>query len=82
LLWNRASRSHSRLPPGAAFIGYLLAGWGWFNLVEGIIDHHVLGLHHVVERLGPSIWDWLFLASGVVLIVVGHLIGRRGDMRA
>lgn len=64
---------------GSALVGYLLAGWGWFNLVEGIISHHVLHLHHVVERLGVSRWDWLFLASGVILIIVGHTIGRRHE---
>jgi uncharacterized membrane protein len=25
----------------------LLAGWGVFNLVESIIDHQLLGIHHV-----------------------------------
>jgi uncharacterized membrane protein len=54
----------------------MLAGWGWFNLVEGMIDHHLLGLHHVVEALGVSAWDWAYLASGVVLIVVGHRLAR------
>lgn len=53
------------------------AGWGWFNLVEAVVDHQLLGLHHVVEARGLSIFDWLFTASGVVLIVVGHIIGRR-----
>lgn len=77
LLWKALTRSGAAQPPGIAFVGYLLAGWGWFNLVEGIIDHHLLDLHHVVERLGVSIWDWLYLASGVVLIVVGHRMGRR-----
>jgi uncharacterized membrane protein len=28
-------------------IGGLLVGWGTFNVVEGIVDHHLLGLHHV-----------------------------------
>jgi hypothetical protein len=48
--------------------------------VKGIIDHHVLNLHHVVERLGVSVWDWVFLASGVVLVVIGGLLlaGDRG----
>ena len=62
-------------------VGAMLAGWGTFNLVEGVIDHHVLHVHHVVERLGVSVWDWAFLGSGVVLIVVGVALIRaaRGD---
>ena len=48
----------------------MLAGWGLFNLVEGLIDHHLLHVHPVVERLGVSAWDCLFLASGVVFMIV------------
>ena len=77
LLWRALNRRHDAFPSGTAFVGYLLAGWGWFNLVEGIIDHHILNIHHVVERLGVSIWDWLFLASGVILVVLGHMLGRK-----
>jgi uncharacterized membrane protein len=54
-----------------------MEAWGWFNLVEGLIDHHILHLHHVIEAQGASIWDWLFLASGMMLIVIGHVIARR-----
>lgn len=77
LLWNTLNRRPDLRPSGTAFVGYLLAGWGWFNLVEGIIDHHVLNLHHVIQALGQSVWDWAFLASGVLLIVIGHMMGRR-----
>jgi hypothetical protein len=77
LLWNVLNRHSDVRPSGAGLIGYMLAGWGWFNLVEGIVDHHILNLHHVVQALGQSIWDYLFLASGVVLILVGHMLGRR-----
>jgi uncharacterized membrane protein len=61
---------------GRTLVGSMLAGWGLFNLVEGVIDHHVLHVHHVVERLGVSVWDWAFLGSGVVFIVVGWAIVR------
>src|SRR3954465_4016923 len=30
-------------PPWRAHVGMLLAGWGVFNLVEGAIDHELLG---------------------------------------
>jgi uncharacterized membrane protein len=57
--------------------GGLLLGWGLFNLVEGIIDHHILNLHHVIERLGVSAWDWGFLAVGAVFLIVGWLMVAR-----
>lgn len=62
---------------GRTLVGSLLLGWGLFNLVEGIINHHLLHVHHVVERAGGvSIWDWLFLASGALLITAGVVLIR------
>lgn len=77
-----------RLAPNWAFhIGLLLAGWGIFNLVEGVVDHHILGVHHVRDDLGaPLSWDIGFLVFGALLTAGGWLIhehGRRAlDQRA
>jgi uncharacterized membrane protein len=50
----------------------MLAGWGIFNLVEGVIDHQLLGVHHV---RGESLaWDLSFLAFGAALCIVGLLL--------
>jgi uncharacterized membrane protein len=53
-------------------------GWGLFNLVEGIVDHHILGIHHV--RSGPhQVWyDVGFLVLGAVLVLAGRLLARQG----
>ena len=72
----RAGKDPAARWSGRTLGGALLAGWGLFNLVEGVIDHHLLGVHHVVERLGPSVWDWVFLGSGVVLLAVGAWLIR------
>ena len=54
-----------------------MIGWGAFNLVEGIVDHHVLGLHHVRDDLGaPLGWDLGFLAFGALLTAVGWALAR------
>jgi len=75
MLWNAVKRPE--VPwSGKALIGAQLAGWGIFNLVEGIIDHHVLQIHHVVERLGLSVYDYMFLASGVLFISIGLFLIR------
>jgi uncharacterized membrane protein len=76
LLLFRAARRPGVNWSGRILLGSSLAGWGLFNLVEGVIDHHLLHVHHVVERLGVSIWDWAFLGSGVALLASGWwLIG-------
>jgi uncharacterized membrane protein len=66
---------------GRALVGSMLAGWGLFNLVEGLVDHVILQVHHAVERLGLSIWDYTFLASGAVFVIAGWFIasGRSVD---
>jgi uncharacterized membrane protein len=66
---------------GRALMGAMLIGWGGFNLVEGLIDHHLLHLHHVVERLGVSAFDYAFLASGMIMLAVGVLLIRGENRR-
>jgi uncharacterized membrane protein len=72
-----------RVSPNLPFhLGLLLAGWGVFNLVEGVIDHHLLHVHHVRDDLGgPLSWDLGFLAFGAALVVGGWLLHRRGAER-
>jgi len=77
LLWRAARRRDVDFAWRYLAGGFLL-GWGVFNLVEGLIDHHLLGVHHVMERLGPSIWDYAFLAWGAGMVLAGWRLVRRG----
>ena len=80
LLTVRAWQRRELAPPWRAHVGMLLAGWGVFNLVEGLIDHQLLGIHHVRDDLGaPLGWDLAFLAFGVVLVAVGMALARSGE---
>ena len=76
----RSSDGTSPSRPGPSS-GRCSLGWGLFNLVEGLIDHELLGIHHVVEAGNHLLWDMAFLGSGVVLILVGWAAIRaaRGD---
>lgn len=75
LLWKAGKRSD--VPwSGKTFMGAMLLGWGLFNFVEGIIDHHILQIHHVVETHGLSAFDYAFAASGVILIIAGWMAMR------
>lgn len=66
-----------------ALTGLLLTGWGIFNVVEGVVDHLVLGIHHVRDDLGgPLAWDLGFVAFGALLVVVGLAIVRSDRRRA
>jgi uncharacterized membrane protein len=71
--WRRGELA----PPWRTHVGLLLAGWGVFNLVEGVIDHQLLGIHHVRDDLGaPLGWDLGFLAFGALLVVGGWVLTR------
>lgn len=72
MLWSAMRRSDTPKSTGV-FAGGMLLGWGIFNLVEGIIDHHILHIHHVTETENHLYWDLLFLASGVLLVLVGSI---------
>jgi len=76
-----AAREARPLPGTVGFTGQLLLGWGIFNLVEGIIDHHLLDLHHVRDLPAHvPLYDWLFLGlGGVGLIALGYALARRGS---
>jgi uncharacterized membrane protein len=63
-LWRSARRADVAWS-GRSLVGALLCGWGLFNLIEGVINHHLLGLHHVHEYLEqPLILDVTLLVSG------------------
>jgi len=72
----RAHAVRNILWSGRLFVGALFLGWGLFNLIEGVMNHHILHLHHVVEARGQSLFDVLFLLSGVVFIVGGWMAIR------
>ena len=73
LLWRVAKKddvSHST----PVFVGSLLIGAGLFDFVEGLIDHQILGIHHVKPGPNEFAWDMGFLALGLSLIAVGWLL--------
>jgi uncharacterized membrane protein len=84
LLWRRSRGAHvtwsGRLLPGS-----LLIGFGLFNLVEGLVDHQLLGLHHVNETVAREqwiLWDLGFLAWGAAMLVGGLGLVRSGRQRS
>ena len=80
ILWRTAHRRHLYWS-NKLLVGTLLLGWGIFNFIEGIIDHEILGLHHVNELVPPPqrvYWDVGFLVWGVAMIIGGWIIVKIG----
>ena len=80
LLWRAAHRTHVRWS-GKLLAGAMLIGFGLFNVVEGLMDHHLLGLHHVNETVPPAqgiYWDMAFLVWGALMLLGGWRLLRTG----
>jgi uncharacterized membrane protein len=80
LLW-RASRRADVAWSTPTFAGSLALGWGVFNLVEGVLDHQLLDLHHVRPGAGQVAWDVGFLVFGAALVAAGWAAIRSGRAR-
>jgi uncharacterized membrane protein len=77
LLW-RAGLRPNVVWSTRTFVGSLALGWGLFNLVEGLVDHHIYGLHHVHPGAHQAVWDLGFLAFGALLAAGGVALIRSG----
>ncbi|GFE70697.1 DUF2243 domain-containing protein [Chroococcus sp. FPU101] len=67
MLWRDARNPNLVIPSLWPFLGQLILGFGLFNLVEGIIDHHILAIHYVRQVPNYAVYNWTFLAVGGVL---------------
>ena len=82
LLW-RAAYYRSPMPSFGPFMGQILFGAGLFNLIEGVIDHHILVIHYVRQVPEYAYYNWGFLALCAVLpLVLGWLLMRRTGRRS
>ncbi len=58
--------------------GGLLTGWALFNIIEGVIDHHILKLHNVREiTTSINAWNFGFLAVSLVMLLIGLMFINR-----
>ncbi|OLR93469.1 DUF2243 domain-containing protein [Actinokineospora bangkokensis] len=76
LLHSRLTADRRTPWTSRALWGWVLVGWGLFNLVEGVLDHHVLGIHHVRSGPGQLWWDLGFLLLGALLVLGGWALRR------
>jgi len=80
LLWRAGGRLD--VPwSSTTFVGSLLIGAGSFNVVEGLIDHQILGIHHVKPGPNQLAWDLGFLAFGATLAAIGWILVQRENIR-
>jgi uncharacterized membrane protein len=79
----RAGRTPHTVWSGRLLAGAMIAGWGLFDLVEGLIDHQLLGIHHVHPGADQLAWDLGFLIlGGVGFLAIGYALARAAPVRA
>lgn len=62
-----------------AFTGTLLMGGGFFLLAEGLINHQLLGIHHILPGTHQLIADMVYLGIGIALIILGYFLIRKKE---
>lgn len=78
LIWKILKKNSTIQKSGYLMTGGMLCGWGIFNLIEGIINHQILELHHVRDFTShKNLWDYGFLLFGFLLLIIGALIIRK-----
>lgn len=76
-LWLATTRYDQR-GEGDRFVGALLAGGSAYLLVEGLLAHVLLRLHHVRDFVAnPAPWDWGLLALGGAIGILAWRLVRR-----
>ena len=73
VLWLAAIRDKVELST-SVFIGAFCIGAGLFNVVEGILSHHVLQIHHVKPGAHQLVYDLGFIGAGILAIAIGWFI--------
>ena len=77
ILLFRVGRQSAQFVSGKVLCGAVLGGWGAFNFVEGLVDHQLLGLHHVLPGDPHQfLFDLLFLMSGLLFAAFGWMLAR------
>lgn len=77
-LFTVARRAPAPSLSGRVLLGSMLLGGGVFMGTECILHHYLFGMHHLVERLGPSLFDSLDLGLAVAVAGLGVVMIREG----
>ncbi|MBA8920838.1 putative membrane protein [Nesterenkonia jeotgali] len=63
--------------PWTRWTGAVLTGVGFFQLLDGVLSHKVLGIHQIRYGVDLFLYDLTWIGSAVALLLIGLLILRR-----
>ena len=73
VLWLAVKRDDIVLS-NSVLIGSFCIGAGLFNIIEGILSHHVFQIHHVKPGVHQLAWDLGFIGAGILSLVIGSIV--------
>ncbi|RUV66053.1 MAG: DUF2243 domain-containing protein [Mesorhizobium sp.] len=77
LLW-RAREQFDSLDSGRRFASTLFIGFGAWHLLDAVLNHWILGLHHIKENDANWLaWDLAFFTLGLVCVAIGLFLHYR-----
>ena len=77
LLW-RSRHEFADAGAGRALVAAFLIGFGAWHVIDAVLFHWIIGIHHVrLETDNPILWDLALFAVGVVSVAWGWLLGRK-----
>ena len=77
LLWRTRAQFGSS-GSGRRFASTLFIGFGVWHLIDAVLNHWILELHHIKEDDANWLaWDLVFFALGLVCVGIGLLLRRR-----
>jgi uncharacterized membrane protein len=76
LLWRARDRT-AAYQSIEVLSGLVLIGWGFFQILDAVVNHYALGLHYVRQE-STHLWAYevAYVAFGVLLVIVGASISR------
>ena len=76
LLWQSVNRS-SEPRSGVRVVGGIFVGVGLFNLLDGVVDHYLLGMHDVVH--GTQAFNPHWVGASLLVLGAGILAVTRSE---
>lgn len=56
------------------WVGAVIAGVGFFQLFDGVVNHKILGIHQIRYGVDLLLYDLTWLGSATVLLIVGLIV--------
>jgi len=75
LLWRTRAQFDAE-GAGMRFWATLLIGFGTWHLIDAVLNHWTLGLHHIREDQNRLLWDLIFFVLGLACVGAGVWIRR------